>query len=351
MNRSFYLDLASSGLRMPIGTDLLLHEQSEPDRILRDGQALGAVVAQAARRYNSPLAFAHMDLSREKAFLLGLLGIPAEQAAAYHFSGCPGPEVRARLGASLEAPLPGDIQAHVDSIAYVTRQADLLAIGMTIGPFSLMTKLLADPITPIYLAGSGLSAEEEPEVRTVETLLPLAEQVLHRLVQVQVDAGARAVFVAEPAANIVYVSPKQMEAGSDVFERYVIGPNRRLKMLLEARGVDLVFHCCGEVNDAILRAFCGLDPAILSLGSSRRLWEDAAIVPEHIVMFGNLPSKHFYSDTLTREEVERQTCELLTRMRATRHPFILGSECDVLSVPGFERTIREKVDAFVHCRC
>jgi len=34
-------------------------------------------------------------------------------------------------------------------------------------------------------------------------------------------------------------------------------------------------------------------------------------------------------------------------MRAVDHPFILGSECDVLSVPGQERTILEKVEAFL----
>jgi hypothetical protein len=33
------------------------------------------------------------------------------------------------------------------------------------------------------------------------------------------------------------------------------------------------------------------------------------------------------------------------------HPFILGSECDVLNVPGSTAVIRGKVDAFVRCRC
>jgi hypothetical protein len=45
------------------------------------------------------------------------------------------------------------------------------------------------------------------------------------------------------------------------------------------------------------------------------------------------------------------TCDLLRKMRETGHPFILGSECDVLSVPGAEAVIRGKVDAFVRCAC
>ena len=45
-----------------------------------------------------------------------------------------------------------------------------------------------------------------------------------------------------------------------------------------------------------------LDPAILSLGSSRTLWEDAALVPKSVVLFGNLPTKKFYSDEAMPDE-------------------------------------------------
>jgi hypothetical protein len=34
-------------------------------------------------------------------------------------------------------------------------------------------------------------------------------------------------------------------------------------------------------------------------------------------------------------------------MRDVGHPFILGSECDVLSVPGYEQTIKAKVEEFL----
>jgi len=90
---------------------------------------------------------------------------------------------------------------------------------------------------------------------------------------------------------------------------------------------------------------------ILSLGSSRRLWEDAALVPKTTVLYGNLPTKRFYSDALIDlDQVRRLTVELLHRMRAADHPFILGSECDVLSVPGHEQTIIGKVQEFLSCR-
>lgn len=351
MSRAFYLDLARQGLRMPIGTDLVLHERDDPGSTAADGKALGEVIVETARRYRTPLAFAHMDLMREKAALLSCFPIPERKIDSYHFAGCPSETDVARVREALAGPLHPALRTHVESVAAAARQADLVPIGMTIGPFSLMTKLLADPIPPVYLAGSGLTAEDEPEVQMVEVLLDLALRTVLHSVSAQIEAGAKAIFIAEPAASSVYVSPKQLEAGSDVFERYVIRLNREVKTRLDAAGVDLIFHCCGEVTHDMLRAFCRLEPVMLSLGSSRRLWDDARVVPHDIVLFGNLPTKHFYSDDLTRPEVERRTCDLLARMAATGRPFILGSECDVLSVPGYERTIHDKVEAFVHCSC
>jgi uroporphyrinogen-III decarboxylase len=352
LKRQTYLDLAHSGLRMPIGADLVLHERPNPDAVVQDGRALGQVVEETARRYQTPLAFAHMDLQLEKTVLLELLGVSATDIPLYHFPADPGPEALARVAASLRGAANPALQAHIDSVHYIAIETDLVPIGMTIGPFSLMTKLLKDPITPLYLAGSGVTAADDPDVALVERALEISLQVVLHSVAAQLRAGATAVFMAEPAANVVYVSPNQIAAGSDLFERYVIAADRQVKTLLIQHGAELIFHCCGELNEYMLRQFCTLEPVILSLGSSRKLWEDTAIVPKDIVLYGNLPSKHFYSDDIiTVEQVEAQACDLLSRMAQTGHPFILGSECDVLHVPGKEETIRRKAEAFVRCRC
>ncbi|MCP5114044.1 MAG: hypothetical protein GY953_24690, partial [bacterium] len=142
-------------------------------------------------------------------------------------------------------------------------------------------------------------------------------------------------------------------AGSDIFERYVIQPNLRLRRQMAESGADLIFHNCGELNDTMVEQFAThLGPSIMSLGSSRLLDEDAAIVPKDIVLFGNLPTKTFYSDAkMPVEEVERLTCDLIERMRATGHPHILGSQCDVLHVPDAAETIRRKVAVMIQCSC
>jgi uroporphyrinogen-III decarboxylase len=231
-------------------------------------------------------------------------------------------------------------------VQFVAGQPGLVALGMAIGPFSLMTKLLKDPISAVALACGGLTGEEDPEVLLAERALRMAEATVLRSARAQIAAGAKAMLICEPAANIVYLSPRHMRRDPEVLERWILGPNRRLAQLLESHDVDLIFHDCGELEEEMVRRFAAeLRPKVLSLGSSRSLWEDAALVAPDIVLYGNLPTKTFYSDSsMPVEEVRRRTRELVERMRACGHPHILGSECDVLHVPDADATIRRKVD-------
>jgi uroporphyrinogen-III decarboxylase len=349
MDRQYYLDLAARGVRMPIGTDLVLHEHGDPEEIMRDGRRLGRVMEAAARRYRTPIAVPLMDLRLEKADLMSVLGVAESDVDGFHFSDAPGCEPIAKAENAAQAPFSRRNQAHIDSIRYIADETDLLPIGMAIGPFSLTTKLLADPITPIAMAGTGLTAEEDRGVLAAERCLALAEKTVARSVAAQARAGAKAILICEPAANTVYLSPKQIAAGSDIFERFVMQPNLRLKQLLESAGLDLIFHDCGQLSDFMVGQFAErLDPAILSFGSSRCLWEDAALVPERVVLFGNLPTRSFYSDSaMPLDRVISMTRELIGRMKATGHPHILGSECDVLHVPEAAQTIRRKVEAMM----
>lgn len=338
MPSNFFLDLAKRGARMPIGTDLVLSEKSDPGAIKRDGLRLGEVMEEAAHRWETPLALPLMDLTVEKEWLVGALGVDAAQIPTWHFDG-PVSE------ALPEAPQTSRLQSNCEAIGYIASETDLFPCGMSIGPFSLMTKLLADPISPIFLAGTG---DMDEDVEQLEKTLELATRVVLHTIEAQLDAGAQAIVLCEPAANGVYFSPNQLADGADTFDRYVIALNQRIRELLRSRDAGLIFHDCGELTEEMVRKFVTLEPAMLSLGSSRLLWEDAKLVPDNIVLFGNLPSKKFYSDeVMPVREVEALGRDLLAKMTATGHPFILGSECDVLNVPGSEKTIREKVTAFL----
>jgi uroporphyrinogen-III decarboxylase len=351
MKREYYLQLAAHGLRIPIGIDLLLHEEPDPQRTLRDGSRLGQVAEHAACRYASPLAIPLMDLTLEKEDLLRLLGYPEGESEIFHFPEAPGLDLLERVRNSFHAPFSTRGQAHIDSVRYIAGKTELLPVGMAIGPFSLMTKLMADPITAVAMAGMGITAEEDAGVLLAERCLALAEMAVARSLEAQIKAGAKAIMICEPAANIVFLSPRQIDAGADIFERFVMQPNLRIRQLLASAAADLIFHDCGELNGFMVAQFATrLDPAILSLGSSRKLWEDAALVPRNVVLFGNLPSKKFYSDeSMPVEQVEAMTLELVAKMRAANHPHILGSECDVLHVADAAASIRKKVEVMISC--
>jgi len=352
MNSHFYLDLAKQGLRMPIGTDLVLHEEAHPASARHDATLLGRVVERTARRYHTPLALPLMDLSLEKADLLSSLGIAANQIDHFHFTAPPSTETVEQVLASGDRPFPEPSVASQGAVHYIAEQTDLMPIGMLIGPFSLMTKLVADPITPVAMAGSGLTAEEDDGVRMVERVLAMALATVLRSAKALIESGARTMVVCEPAASTAYLSPRQIRAGSTAFEKFVLEPNRRLRGLLASHDVDLIFHNCGELTADMVRQFSTeLTPVMLSLGGSRKLWQDAEVVPKNVVLFGNLPTKNFYSDAvLPVDEVRRLTVDLVSKMSACGHPHILGSECDVLHVPESAATIRAKVDAMLAAR-
>ena len=348
-----FLTMARRGLRMPIGADLVLHDQPDPEACKYDAELLGAVVEAAARRYRTRFAFPLMDLTLEKLDLVQFLGVSEAQVGLFHFSEAPSLKMVSEVVAASARRFPPRIAANQNAVRYIAERTDLLPVGMLIGPFSLMTKLVADPIVPVAMAGSGATAEDEPSVCLLERCLALAEATVQRSAEAQIAAGARAMIVCEPAANTVYLSPRQLRAGSDILERFVLAPNQRLCNLLTRHAVDLIFHDCGELTTDMVRQFAlELRPAVLSLGSSRKLWEDTAVVPADVVLFGNLPTKTFYSDAaMPIEEVRRLTRETVHRMAACGHAHILGSECDVLHVTDAAETIRRKVDAMLTCEC
>jgi hypothetical protein len=348
MKRDYYLDLAARGLRMPIGTDLVLKEKANHDERLINGKLLGEVYVEAAKRFNTPLAFPLMDLTIEKEWLVKLLGLKGvSKVKEWQFSRnlLPGELELVKNGTAKRLLLTDRIKANCAAIKHVADTTDLIPVGMSLGPFSMMTTLLKDPISAIYMAGMGMTGSEDEEVKMVETALEVAIAIILSSIEQQLEVGAKAICVCEPAANKVYISPNQLEAGSDIFDRLVISYNKQIRDLIGRYDSDLIFHDCGELTDGMVEKYNLLDPAILSLGSSRHIWDDAKLVSNNTVLFGNLPTKKFYSDRdITKDQVVAMTRDLVDKMKQSGHPFILGSECDVLSVDGSTATILEKVN-------
>ena len=244
---SYYLDIARSGLCMPMATDLVLNEDPDPEATRRDGFRLGQVVERTARRWGSTLALPLMDLRLDKADLLSRLGIGEAEADRFHFSAAMDQETREAIRRG-EAPGCSGSTARDGALRYIANSTDLLPVGMTIGPFSLATKLMADPITAAALLGSGVSAEADSQVKLLCDCLEAALSVVLSSVRRQLEQGARAMLVCEPAASMAFLSPRQIKGGSPIFERLVLEPNSRLSRVLRDAAADLIFHNCGELT-------------------------------------------------------------------------------------------------------
>lgn len=348
--------MAEDQLTMPLAVDMVLRDEGDEEavaKVLSDGQALGEVIVRASRRFGVPLALPHMDLKLEKKLLLQGADVGPAGPDAFHFQQAPTEAETQALVDAMAGPLPVDLQAQVDAVRFVAETVpDLVPCAMTIGPFSLMTTLMDDPISAVYFATTGATAKDEPAVALLESVLDLSIRAVERSLREQLAAGARLAFVCEPAVNNVYLSPRQMKAGTEPFDRLVMANLERYRAVLDEHGADLFLHDCGELTPAILtRLVGGLRPSVLSLGSSEKLWEAAEIVPPSTVLYGNLPSKKFYSDDVINvDEVVQQARDLVDRMSAAGRPFILGTECDVLYVDGAAPKIWSKLTAMCEAR-
>ena len=349
MNLEFYLELAKQDLRMAFAADVIIKSKPGWSEILLDGEKLGEAIIEAAGKYSSPLGLPYMDLKVEKEYLLTMLDIHPAEINKYHFDDGLSESLYEQVEEKKDHSVTPRVKATCDAITYLKDHSDFVPVGMSIGPFSLMTKLVNDPITGVFMASMGIGSQEDTHVKDIELALEISTRIIRQYIQLQIDAGAKAVVICEPAANIAYISPDTLDdSGKDVFDRYVLKYNHDINYLMEQQGVDLIMHDCGELTNEMLTKLCSLNPKILSLGSAVNLREASEVVPDDIVLFGNLPTKQFFmDDVISVDQVKQLTVDLDQKMKSTHQPFILGSECDVLHVAGHEETIIQKLDAMM----
>ncbi|NUQ70745.1 MAG: hypothetical protein HUU17_07975 [Chthonomonadales bacterium] len=347
MSRDFYLDLAAQGHRVPLGLDLILRQYLDFDAILQDGERLGAVIVEAARHYRTPIALPLLDLTVEREEFLTGLGAPADERVAFRLRAPLTADDQAGIEATMLSGINPRTRANLRALRVVASADGLLPCAVITGPFTLMTRLIADPVTAIYSMAAGAAAEDDPEVHTMLTALEAAVRMACIAADRQIEAGARLCIIAEPSFSTVYFSPRQLRRGSDILDRLVVGSLKPVSDIIEARGADIMLHCCGALTPPMVSALGRLHPAILSLGSSQVLWDDALLLPSDIVLYGNLPSDAFHTDDLTIDGVLFAAREIETRMRDIGRPVIVGTECDVLRAPGYEEVVTSKVHAFL----
>jgi uroporphyrinogen-III decarboxylase len=344
MHRQFFLDLAEKKAAIPLAADLLVHALSHPEHVESDSEEMARVMHASVAKFRSPLTVAPMDLRVEKRALGELLGIPPSMLEEFHLHApLEQGQTTTLLNAVREKGITPRMEVTCGALQRVAIDAPSFPVGMCIGPFSLLTKLVEGMITAVFMISQGFEPEDDPSVALALDLLPVTMELVRGYAVAQVKAGAKAVIICEPAANKVYISPNVMESGSGIFSQFVLEPVRSIADSIEEAGAAFILHDCGELTPEMISSLASLRPSMLSLGSSVNLAQAASLVPQDVVLFGNVPSKFFPSDADMPEGIVREICAgLRGSMDASGHPYILGSECDILSVGGKEDAIMRK---------
>ena len=100
----------------------------------------------------------------------------------------------------------------------------------------------------------------------------------------------------------------------------------------------------------LLSALIGIFLTLLTVGAIYHFQSGKAVENELAVSKEEVRRKTLML-TEAQEQVTALSRDLIRKMKEVNHPFILGSECDVLSVPESIKTINDKVNAFVGCSC
>ena len=249
MTRSYFLDLARSGRACPMATDLVLNEEPDPEAARRDGDAAGPGRGTA----RAALGLAAWPCRSWTCGSRRPTCWPAWESARKRRTGSTSPRPLdhgdAGGAAGGEAPAVPEARHATGPCGTSRDRPTSCPIGMTIGPFSLATKLMADPITAAALLGSGVTPEDDPQVKLLCDCLEAAEATVLESVRRQLEQGARAVLVCEPAASIglSLASPDQ----GRLADLRAAGARAQRAARVRSSGTprrDLIFHDCGELT-------------------------------------------------------------------------------------------------------
>lgn len=183
--------------------------------------------------------------------------------------------------------------------------------------FTVMTgSYVASPFT---LAGLLMGAEDlamntimKPEFcyKTLEFTVDVLKNYANALV----EAGADFIVVLDPTA--VLLSAKS-------YEEFILPYNKKLFEQIDA---PVVLHTCGNTKH-ILPHMGQTGAQALSLDALVNMKEAAEIVPEDIVLMGNLDPVRVFKN-LTEEEVYQKAKEQLAEMKKINN-YVLSSGCDI----------------------
>jgi uroporphyrinogen decarboxylase len=257
-----------------------------------------------ASQFNPDALFMMMDLSLE----LNALGGPVryeEMAAPSVLDHMIVDEAGLESLHQINLKTDSRIQGYLKTMRMMVETLNVMPAAYVIGPFTLAS----------HLMGASKAAKATIKKQDfLHTVLKFSNRVIREHVALLTEAGAEMVCVLEPSA--MGLSPMQFDEFSAHY----------LKEIFADFDPYSVLHICGNSSHLVkIMAETGANG--LSLDAGTDLFKAAEIMPEEVVVIGNVPPVEVVLEK-TPEEVYAFTQNLMKDMSPFPN-FILSTGCDL----------------------
>ncbi|MFQ3548196.1 MAG: uroporphyrinogen decarboxylase family protein [Armatimonadota bacterium] len=180
--------------------------------------------------------------------------------------------------------------------------------GYVLGPFSIAGRLMG--MTEISIA-----VKLEPE--TVHEVLEKATQLLEKYTDALLDTGIDGIMILEPASSLLREDDAQ-----EFSNNYI----KRIVNIIKAKGKTPSLHNCGTINH-LVKSMCDTGIEALSIGSAVDAEEIYSLVPDNVVMMGNIdPATTMMKGSY--DDVKKVADSLIEKLSCDGR-FIISSGCDL----------------------
>ena len=199
----------------------------------------------------------------------------------------------------------GRLSVFLEATSLFNKRFALQAMAASLGPFTLSAELMGVEVI-------ARKALKEPEF--VHEVMEYSLKVIQRFNAEQVKAGAGTIAIAEPTCSLL---------SARVFEKLVLPYLQRCTASLP---VPSMLHICGEA-DHLVELMCKTGVSALSLDSPTDITKIKNIVPQNIVIMGNIPPVEVLM-MKKPDDVRAATLDLLKAMEGVPN-FCVSSGCDL----------------------
>lgn len=273
-------------------------------QILFNAEAQVKTARALFERFRPDALFQVMDLSVEASALGLQVRYPVNESPSVEEHPVKGVSDLAQF-ADIDILQDGRVMAFLEGMRRMKATISVPIGGYIIGPFTLAGRLMGE-------SEAAMMAIDDPSA--LEQILEFTTERILRYGRALVSAGADMIAILEPTG--VILSPSQFGQFSG---KYV-------KRILDGLDTIGILHICGDTTH-IIPSMCETGAQGLSLDSDVDLPKAMAMLPEDVVMIGNLDPVAVVAHS-TPEQVRQASRELLAAM--SKFPnFVFSSGCDL----------------------